>query len=149
MCEVWAHAECFGVTDLEADFFCPDCADVRVQGMRRGWKDCLFLQRQLVKCLMDRSYGKGVADEFQTWMANQNIVAPDLGRSIGDRFFGTFFASAQLVKIKSHVARVGLFKTSLFSTFHRLYISKVFLNVSKFYFFCERILIFFYQPFIW
>lgn len=63
----------------------------------------MSLQRKLVKNLMDPTFEKGSSGQFQEWSAARGIPIHTLGRNIGDRFFGTFFASAQLVTLQDDI----------------------------------------------
>ena len=60
-------------------------------------------QRQLIKGLLEGSYGKGAADDFRVYMAELGDSTPTLGLTIGERFFGTFYASCIILLLLNRI----------------------------------------------
>ena len=53
--------------------------------------------------LLEGSYGKGAAGDFRVYMAKLGDITPTLGRTIGERFFGTFYASCIILLLLNRI----------------------------------------------
>ena len=61
---------------------------------------------ELIKALLDGGYGKGAAGDFWIHLAERSWNGWVMSRTIGDRVFGLFFASAQLLLQRQQVITI-------------------------------------------
>ena len=93
----WVHVVCYGMPD-NSTFLCDQCKPNIEEGIDMVWSNANSMQRQLVKGLLDVSYGEGQASNFRVFFGNLGQEAIYVGRAVGDRFFGGFWCSAILLK---------------------------------------------------
>ena len=67
------------------------------------WNSTSQKQYELIKALLDGGYGKGAAGDFWIHLAEGGWNSLVLSRTVGERLFGVFFASAQLLLQRQQV----------------------------------------------
>ena len=98
LCKVWVHTSCNNLKSVPKQYVCPGCVHhgFSTRDIPRGedtYLKNMDTQRQLIKGLLEGSYGKGAAGDFRVYMAESGDSTPTLWRTIGERFFGTLYAS--------------------------------------------------------
>ena len=106
--KVWVHTSCNNLKSVPKQYVCPGCLHhgFSTRDIPRGedtYLKNMDTQRQPIKGLLEGSYGKGAAGDFRVYMAELGDSTPTLGRTIGERFFGTFYASCIILLLLNRI----------------------------------------------
>ena len=98
LCKAWVHTFCNNLKSVPKQYVCTGSVHhgFLTLDIPRGegtYLKNMDTHRQLIKGLLEGSYGKNAAGDFQVYMAHLADCTPTLGRTIGERYFGPFYAS--------------------------------------------------------
>ena len=108
LCHACSHAKCFGLEVVADEWLCHLC---RRQGFDVA--DVVYFssnstcQRQygVIKGLLDGHYGKGAVGDYWIHLAEGGWNPLILSRTVAERLFGVFFASANLLVQRQEIVR--------------------------------------------